>query len=415
MNDDMLGWALKYAERGWHVFPIHGIRNGRCACRKGSGCGRPGKHPTTHSGFKAATTDPKIISTRWKWTGNIGIATGAISGIVVVDVDPRHGGDDSLREAQRQLGPLPPGPLTRTGGGGNHLLFRHPGNGIHVPSPIGIFPGVDVRADDSLIVAPPSLHESGNRYQWLSVPRTTPIPDLPSPWLEWVCKSVTETTDVTETTETTETSETTEDTVRGVRRQSAELSPCFEDFVQKAIQQSMPAGPGQRHHCLFRFARLLRGDSAIRTWQPVQLRPLVSEWYRAASISAGAEFRASPDENWFDFIESWDKVRCPGSEGLMTEMLERAKTMQLPAVATLYESEEVRLLVALCRELQREAGDQPFYLSSGKVDELFNLNGDRMRAHRWLKGLCLDGVLELVQKGNQVKANRYRYVLPLDE
>src|SRR6266478_8982211 len=88
MSDSLLDSALSYAKRGWHVFPIHWPTNGKCSCNNPN-CENQAKHPLTQSGFKNATTDPKIISEWWaKWpSANIGIATGAVSGIVVVDID----------------------------------------------------------------------------------------------------------------------------------------------------------------------------------------------------------------------------------------------------------------------------------------------------------------------------------------
>jgi len=83
--------ALAYARRGWRVFPIWPIRDGRCAC--GSACGRDaGKHPIGRlvpHGVLDATTDASCI-TRW-WTdtpdANVGIATGAGSDLVALDQD----------------------------------------------------------------------------------------------------------------------------------------------------------------------------------------------------------------------------------------------------------------------------------------------------------------------------------------
>jgi hypothetical protein len=55
---------------------------------------------------KDATFDPKQIKAWWeKWPqANIGVATGAKSGIVVIDVDPRNGGGETLEKLQGDLG-----------------------------------------------------------------------------------------------------------------------------------------------------------------------------------------------------------------------------------------------------------------------------------------------------------------------
>src|SRR5712664_1159379 len=92
--------ALDYARRGWAVFPIHSIEtDGRCGCGS-QACPAQGKHPLVQGGFKAATTDVQVIRGWWtdKPNANVAIATGSRSGVVVLDIDPRHGGDKSFVE-----------------------------------------------------------------------------------------------------------------------------------------------------------------------------------------------------------------------------------------------------------------------------------------------------------------------------
>ena len=81
--------ALKYAALGLHVHPLHTIVVGHCSCGAGFDCKHPGKHPRTPNGVKDATIDRKTIKAWWnRWPGaNIGIATGWVSDIFVLDVD----------------------------------------------------------------------------------------------------------------------------------------------------------------------------------------------------------------------------------------------------------------------------------------------------------------------------------------
>lgn len=167
--------ALDYADRGWHVLPL-----------------RPrGKEPLgrlVHHGKDDATADlPTVL--RW-WTAepraNVGIVAGP-SGLLILDVDPRNGGDDHLHDLERELGPLPETVRAQTGGGGEHYLFRHPG-GILVGklAPRGVplkDAGVDVQ-DHKYIVAAPSIHPSGNPYEWDLAPGDVPVADLPPSWEE---------------------------------------------------------------------------------------------------------------------------------------------------------------------------------------------------------------------------------------
>jgi hypothetical protein len=162
----MLDTALAYAQRGWAVLPIHTMINGTCSCGKPS-CSGPGKHPRTGHGVKDATTDEATIRRWWEQhpDANIGIATGAISNLVVLDVDPRHGGHESLEQWKAQYGDDFLNTVTScTGGGGLHLLYTHPGQPMK--NWVSLAPGLDIRGDGGYIVAPPSLHGSGRRYAW---------------------------------------------------------------------------------------------------------------------------------------------------------------------------------------------------------------------------------------------------------
>lgn len=82
----------------------------------------------------------------------------------------------------------------------------------------------------------------------------------------------------------------------------------------------------------------------------------------------------------------------------------------MPAAAKQYSTPEVRLLVGVCRELQREAGDEPFFLATTTLERLLGLN--RMRAWRWLDGLVRDGVLDVIERGDPRtrRASRFRYL-----
>ena len=104
-------------------------KNGRCLCGKIS-CGSVGKHPHSKlapKGFKNATIDEAII-TKWCTNGeaiNIGIATGKKSHLVVLDIDPKNGGDKSFEDLEAKYGKLDTLEVT-TGSGGKHLYFSYP-------------------------------------------------------------------------------------------------------------------------------------------------------------------------------------------------------------------------------------------------------------------------------------------------
>ena len=139
--------ALAYASWGWPVLPI--VPNG--------------KLPATAHGVHDASTDEATIR-RW-FEGrddlNLAIAAGARSGLVVFDVDPRNGGDDSFAEWTAKHGELEAGALQLTAGGGQHFLA------VHDPSirSCKLVDGVDLLADGRYFLAFPSTIE-GREYRW---------------------------------------------------------------------------------------------------------------------------------------------------------------------------------------------------------------------------------------------------------
>ncbi len=177
----MVDWALKYSDLGLAVFPLHGISLGRCTCGNEE-CSSPGKHPMWDAqllpdGVKSATHDKAIISQWWeKWpNANIAIATGWMSGLLVVDFDG-VAGRNSFLKLQKQHGKWPATLTARTGKGG-HLVY-HTGLAAF-GNKTALFPGVDIRADGGYIVAAPSTHVSGKRYEWT---RNGPMAPAPQ-WL----------------------------------------------------------------------------------------------------------------------------------------------------------------------------------------------------------------------------------------
>lgn len=139
--------ALTYASWGWHVIPV--VPNG--------------KIPATQHGVKDATTDPNQIAAWWAQNPNfnIGIAAGAKSGIVVFDVDPRNGGDESWAKWVDANGAVPDGPMQLTAGGGQHHLATYD---PEIRS-CKLVDGVDLLSDGRYFVAHPSTIESRS-YHW---------------------------------------------------------------------------------------------------------------------------------------------------------------------------------------------------------------------------------------------------------
>ena len=132
-------------------------------------------------GFYAATTDPGRIAamcTRYP-QGMLAIRTGATSGTVVIDVDPRSGGVETLANLDEEQ--MLPGTLSAcTGSNGLHLYYRHPGGEIQSGAN-RLGPGVDVKADKAYVVAPPSRNLSGGIYSWVGFGDVLEYPLTPLP------------------------------------------------------------------------------------------------------------------------------------------------------------------------------------------------------------------------------------------
>ena len=144
------------------VIRLHGIVDGRCTCGR-RGCRTPGKHPDVGPSWKRFMREHADLALVRRWFtqkpyANVGIVTGEISAILVLDAD----GEAGVTELERRG--YPTTWTARSGSGGLHLYLRHPG--YIVPNRKIARIG-DLRGDGGLIVAPPSLHVSGNRYEWL--------------------------------------------------------------------------------------------------------------------------------------------------------------------------------------------------------------------------------------------------------
>jgi hypothetical protein len=166
--------ALDYAAAGALVLPLHTpTSDGRCSCR-GRGCEHPGKHPRTLNGKDDATNDPDSVRRWWDMWPEANIGVRPHPGHVVVDIDPRSGGTEQIRAMQDRHGRLPESRAAATGGGGWHYWTCHPGQVVGK-----LAPGVDVKSNAGYVVAPPSLHVSGHRYEWInSGPIAEPPPYL---------------------------------------------------------------------------------------------------------------------------------------------------------------------------------------------------------------------------------------------
>ncbi len=162
--------ALQYLTRGWSVVPV-------------------GHHGPLVRWAQYQTTLPTADEIRGWWTrwaqANVSIVTGALSGVVVIDLDCGHqDGADGAVSIRRAGLDLPATRCVRTPRGGIHAYYRHPGG--RVPCVTGLLPGVDVKGDGGLAMAPPS-HRPDGTYVGMSETRGLPLADMPG----WVLEAAT--------------------------------------------------------------------------------------------------------------------------------------------------------------------------------------------------------------------------------
>jgi hypothetical protein len=178
--------ALAYAAAGYQVFPLRGkLPHGNCpACEPRSPRYQPHTagecgHKLCH-GLYAATSDPTRVERWWaRWpAANIGARVPA--SLLVLDIDPRHGGHQRLAQLEREYGPLPPTRISISGrgDGGHHRWFLHPGGQLWAGRLGG---GVDLKTHAGYVVLPPSRHpDTGQPYTWAE-PTLEPT-TLPAGW-----------------------------------------------------------------------------------------------------------------------------------------------------------------------------------------------------------------------------------------
>ncbi|WP_239394215.1 bifunctional DNA primase/polymerase [Frankia sp. CiP3] len=143
-----------------------------CPTTKGGPAHDPQACPClTCHGFYAATKDHTHILAMLTTVpdGLLAVRTGTPSGLVVVDIDPHHGG---------QLDPtlMSPTATVATGGGGWHLYYTHPGHTVR-SRPLPGHPGIDIKGDGGYVVTPPSVHPAtGHPYRWIG---RRPVAEMP--------------------------------------------------------------------------------------------------------------------------------------------------------------------------------------------------------------------------------------------
>lgn len=183
---EVLAALAPLLERGVAVIPMHGVREGgACRCPKGSGCDSAGKHPQATRKAEPPASSAAAIrawferfpAANWALIGGSKLNAGGY--LVVLDIDPRSDGDQTLARLLDEHGPLPATWTVKSGSGGHHYYFssREP-----LKARKGMRKGIDFLATGAVAVVPPSGHHSGGRCLWEVSPAEACIAEIPA-WL----------------------------------------------------------------------------------------------------------------------------------------------------------------------------------------------------------------------------------------
>jgi len=189
MNDKKKLQLLYYTRQKMPILPLHWLKDdGACSCGNPK-CGSAGKHPLTQHGLKDATVDQQQVKAWHKQfpTANWGMRTGSRSsggaGVLVIDIDPRHGGDVSWEMLEQE----DPDQFrfetieVKTGNGGIHHWLRYP-DGVDVGNSAGkLGSGIDIRGNNGYVVIPPS--HTTNDYEFKIRPGDVPLAPMPDAML----------------------------------------------------------------------------------------------------------------------------------------------------------------------------------------------------------------------------------------
>jgi hypothetical protein len=368
-NKTILDRALEYDRLGWSIIPI----------RAGT------KKPAIRSWKKYQTERPDKQQLR-KWFGNnnrnIAVVLGEVSnGLACRDFDTMAE-YEKWAKAYPDLAKILPTVQTANG---MHVYFEGHIKGIkHISNG-------ELRGKGGYCLLPPSVHPDGTVYQWAN-------PIINGNLLAVDLELAGFLPDVTENTEQSEKTEQSEAIVS-------------DDLIERAIKETLPKENGARNRKIFEFARAIKTLPQFTEADPKKFREIVEAWHKRALPNIRTkEF----EETWIDFLKAWPRIKyLKGQEPIMN-VFEKAKKRKPPQIAIkLYpDNGKLKVLASLCRELQAEAKENPFYLSVRTAGRLLDVSP--MHASRWLFLMVSDGILRIVEKGGTAKAvrkaTRFRYI-----
>lgn len=442
-ENDLLTAALQYAAAGWRVVPVHSPINGRCSCAKPN-CKRVGKHPRINSWPEKASCDRSQIFSWWaRWPdANVGIATGAGSGIVVLDIDGADGAA-SLNELAGEDPMILDTRIHTTGSAGTHLLFQHPG--FPCANEVRTVPGIDIRGDGGMIVAPPSRHHSGALY---AARNDDPIAALPESLFSFFRtadgqgKPPQRFPDTGRHKQCHKERQGATRSIEELRRETKQVVPTpnvppknsiDSHQLQWAINSSLPNEQGRRHRQVFHFARhLLTVDGITQETPLTVLKPILRQWHERAEQQAeriGFRIVGDAEESWSDFLFAWQRVKHPVGGLLLCQIFDHVAALDAdgqiePTVWSALcafdrtEDKDMRILTGALYELSVCHDSEPFSLAvhtGASQLRRIGINRDHKWVYRRLKTMEKERILQCVDVGqsgtkDQRRAASYRWI-----
>ena len=385
---DVLSEAIDLHRRGLCIIPIKYGTKDEPVCQ-----------------WKCYQTKRPTMKQLREWFGagrrNLAVVCGAVSGGLVIRDFDKPGVYEAWADSHPDLAKTLPTVKT---GKGWHVYFVVPDGEL---GGIKHFDDGEYRAGGYCLL-PPSRHPNGSTYEWL-----IPLPDGPLPIIDNPHEVGLIPVSSSLYREDRGAREDGDNRDNGGQQKITEAikgstSLLDEPVLTRLINETLPQEVGNRNRQVFELARAIKAIPALADATANDLEPIVQAWHEEGvrrSVIDTVPF----EETLIDFYRGWPKVRYPKGTGPMTEMLEAARRAALPECAGRYEQEPFRLLVGLCRELQRHAGDGVFFLSCRTAGGLLGVS--HTQANGWLFLLRQHKVLELVEPGQRGggKAARYRY------
>ena len=343
--------------------------------------------------------------------GNIGVALGAKSGnLVALDVD-----DDSLVEAYLTANPWLNTTLQTHGARGRvfwlQMVGDYPAKTVKLTTHSGGEAG-EWRAGTNSQSIIQGIHPNGNRYQMMNKIKPLGVDFVRIVWpKEIINPPQLESQLLVTATEEPDESEESEDTKDTKELDEVCLCLFSVHSVEDAVRVAAPTAPHQNYKLALILGRAVKAleAQAGKLFTPQQHIDLHKQWIERADQFLRPEH--SKEYYFMEYLNAYKLAKYPLGSFVLAHALEAAKKKPIsPDVLTWAKTPDVRLLAAICRELQNFHGDNPFFLSGRMVQKIFKHETHATGA-KWLRSLCVMQVLEEIKKGIGMKASRYRFKL----